>query len=166
VSILTRAEVLIAVRRLAGARPHLAAVAGIVHREDLWQLCVRDCNISLRVPFRILIWWLRAASRPETTQISSLGTSSVTAEETTRSPSRVMGVPWGDFFGRGLRVLPRSALMSVHLPLYSPYGPFAQLIPVGNLNGLAYRIGRCADEDVADLLSRENVLSKKGAQGA
>lgn len=36
---LTPAEVLIAARRLAGARPHLAAVAGIVHREDLWQLC-------------------------------------------------------------------------------------------------------------------------------
>ena len=33
------AEVLIAARRLAGARPHLAAVAGIVHSEDLWQLC-------------------------------------------------------------------------------------------------------------------------------
>ena len=39
VSVLTRAEVLIAARRLAGARPHLAAVAGIVHHEDLWQLC-------------------------------------------------------------------------------------------------------------------------------
>jgi hypothetical protein len=39
VSVLTSAETLIAVRRLAGARPHLAAVAGIVHREDLWQLC-------------------------------------------------------------------------------------------------------------------------------
>jgi hypothetical protein len=38
VSVLTRAEVLIAARRLAGARPHLAAVAGIVHHEDLWQL--------------------------------------------------------------------------------------------------------------------------------
>ena len=38
-SVLTPAEVLIATRRLAGARPHLAAVAGIVHREDLWQLC-------------------------------------------------------------------------------------------------------------------------------
>ena len=36
VSVLTPAEVLIAARRLAGARPHLAAVAGIVHREDLW----------------------------------------------------------------------------------------------------------------------------------
>jgi hypothetical protein len=33
------AEILIAARRLAGARPHLAAVAGIVHHEDLWQLC-------------------------------------------------------------------------------------------------------------------------------
>ncbi len=33
------AEVLIAARRLAGARPHLAAVAGLVHPEDLWQLC-------------------------------------------------------------------------------------------------------------------------------
>jgi hypothetical protein len=39
VSILTPAEILIAARRLAGARPHLAAVAGIVHHEDLWQLC-------------------------------------------------------------------------------------------------------------------------------
>jgi len=39
VSVLTAAEVLIAARRLAGARPHLAAVAGIVHQEDLWQLC-------------------------------------------------------------------------------------------------------------------------------
>ena len=39
VSVLTPAEVLIAARRLAGARPHLAAVAGIVHHENLWQLC-------------------------------------------------------------------------------------------------------------------------------
>lgn len=39
VGVLTPAEVLIAARRLAGARPHLAAVAGIVHHEDLWQLC-------------------------------------------------------------------------------------------------------------------------------
>jgi hypothetical protein len=39
VSVLTPAEVLIAARRLAGARPHLAAVAGIVHPEDLWLLC-------------------------------------------------------------------------------------------------------------------------------
>jgi hypothetical protein len=30
---------MIAARRLAGARPHLAAVAGIVHNEALWQLC-------------------------------------------------------------------------------------------------------------------------------
>ena len=39
VSILTPAEILIAARRLAGTRPHLTAVAGIVHPEDLWQLC-------------------------------------------------------------------------------------------------------------------------------
>jgi hypothetical protein len=39
VSVLTPAETLIAARRLAGARPHLAAVAGIVHPEDLWQFC-------------------------------------------------------------------------------------------------------------------------------
>jgi len=39
VSVLTPAETLIAARRLAGARPHLAAVAGVVHQEDLWQLC-------------------------------------------------------------------------------------------------------------------------------
>ena len=38
VSVLTPAEILIAAQRLAGARPHLAAVAGIVHPEDLWQL--------------------------------------------------------------------------------------------------------------------------------
>ena len=38
-SVLTPAEVLIAARRLAGARPHLAALAGIVHPEDLWQVC-------------------------------------------------------------------------------------------------------------------------------
>jgi hypothetical protein len=39
VSVLTPAEVLIAARRLAGVRPHLAAVAGIVHPEDVWRLC-------------------------------------------------------------------------------------------------------------------------------
>src|SRR6266436_3417392 len=50
VSVLTPAEVLIAARRLAGARPHLAAVAGIAHREDLWQLC-RDelTGVDVRV---------------------------------------------------------------------------------------------------------------------
>jgi hypothetical protein len=37
-SVLTPAEILIAARRLAGARPHLAA-AGIVHQENLWQMC-------------------------------------------------------------------------------------------------------------------------------
>jgi hypothetical protein len=39
VSVLTSAEILIAARRLAGVRPHLAAVAGIVHHQDLWRLC-------------------------------------------------------------------------------------------------------------------------------
>jgi hypothetical protein len=39
VSVLTPAEILIAARRLTGARPHLAAVAGIVHDQDLWRLC-------------------------------------------------------------------------------------------------------------------------------
>ena len=39
VGVLTSAETLIAARRLAGARPYLAVVAGIAHREDLWQLC-------------------------------------------------------------------------------------------------------------------------------
>ena len=39
VSVLTPAETLIAARRLAGARPHICAVAGIAHREDLWRLC-------------------------------------------------------------------------------------------------------------------------------
>ena len=39
VSVLTPAEVLIAARRLAGARPYLPAVAGLVHPDELWQLC-------------------------------------------------------------------------------------------------------------------------------
>jgi hypothetical protein len=39
VSVLTQAETVIAARRLAGARPHLAALASIVHPDDLWQLC-------------------------------------------------------------------------------------------------------------------------------
>jgi hypothetical protein len=39
VSVPARAEIVIAARRLAGARPHVVAVAGIVHLEDLWQLC-------------------------------------------------------------------------------------------------------------------------------
>jgi hypothetical protein len=38
VSVLTPAEILIAARRLAGARPWLATLVGIVHPEDLWQL--------------------------------------------------------------------------------------------------------------------------------
>ena len=50
VSILTPAEILIAARRLAGARSHLAAIAGIVHHEDLWQLC-RDelTGVDIRI---------------------------------------------------------------------------------------------------------------------
>ena len=50
VSVLTLAEILIAARRLAGARPHLAAIAGIVHHEDLWQLC-RDelTGVDIRI---------------------------------------------------------------------------------------------------------------------
>jgi hypothetical protein len=50
VSVLTPAEVLIAARRLAGARPYLAAVAGVAHHEDLWQLC-RDelTGVDVRV---------------------------------------------------------------------------------------------------------------------
>jgi hypothetical protein len=48
VSVLTPAEVLIAARRLAGARPHLAAVAGIVHHEDLWQLCRDNTGVDVR----------------------------------------------------------------------------------------------------------------------
>ena len=39
VGVLTPAETLIATWRLAGARAHPAAVAGIVYHEDLWQLC-------------------------------------------------------------------------------------------------------------------------------
>ena len=49
VSVLTPAEILIAARRLAGARPHLAAVAGIVHHEDLWQLCRDELGVDVRI---------------------------------------------------------------------------------------------------------------------
>ena len=50
VSVLIPAEVLIAARRLAGARPHLAAVAGVVHPEDLWQLCREELTgVDVRV---------------------------------------------------------------------------------------------------------------------
>ena len=50
VSVLTPAEVLIAARRLAGTRPHLAAVAGIAHHEDLWQLCREELTgIDVRI---------------------------------------------------------------------------------------------------------------------
>jgi hypothetical protein len=50
VSVLAPAEILIAARRLAVARPHLAGIAEIVHREDLWQLC-RDelAGVDVRV---------------------------------------------------------------------------------------------------------------------
>ena len=43
-SVLIPAEMLVAARRLAGAGPHLAAVAGIVHQEDLWQRCRDELN--------------------------------------------------------------------------------------------------------------------------
>jgi hypothetical protein len=50
VSVLTVAETLIAARRLAGARPHLAAVASILHQKSPWQLC-RDelTGVDVRV---------------------------------------------------------------------------------------------------------------------
>jgi hypothetical protein len=45
VSVLTPAEILMAARRLVEARPHLAVVAGIVHHEDLWQLCRDELTV-------------------------------------------------------------------------------------------------------------------------
>jgi hypothetical protein len=54
VSVLAPVEVLIAARRLAGARPHLAAVAGIVHREDLWQLCRDELTGYLQLQLKCL----------------------------------------------------------------------------------------------------------------
>ena len=44
VSVLTPAVTLMAARRLAGAGPRLPAVAGLVHREDLWQLYRDELN--------------------------------------------------------------------------------------------------------------------------
>ena len=50
VSVLTPAEILIAARRLTGARPHLAAVAGILYQDDLWQLCREELTgVDVRV---------------------------------------------------------------------------------------------------------------------
>jgi hypothetical protein len=49
VSVLTPAEVLIAARRLAGARPYLAAVASIVPHGGLWQLCRDELGVDIRV---------------------------------------------------------------------------------------------------------------------
>jgi hypothetical protein len=49
VSVLTPAEIRLAARRLAEARPHLAAVAGIVHPEDLWQLCRDELAVDVRI---------------------------------------------------------------------------------------------------------------------
>ncbi len=48
VSVLTPAEILLAARRLAGARPRLAAVVGIVHPEELWRLCRDELDRSRR----------------------------------------------------------------------------------------------------------------------
>jgi hypothetical protein len=42
VGALTPAETLIAARRLAGVKPHVGAVAGIAHRDDLWRLCRKE----------------------------------------------------------------------------------------------------------------------------
>ena len=49
-AVLNPTETLISARRLADARPHLAAIAGIIHREDLWQLC-RDelAGVDVRI---------------------------------------------------------------------------------------------------------------------
>jgi hypothetical protein len=59
VSVLTPPEVLIADCRAAarGTRPHLAAVADVVHPEELWQLC-RD-ELTDRVHVRIDGWDIR-----------------------------------------------------------------------------------------------------------
>jgi len=56
VSVLTPAETLIAAAGLAGARPHLAAVAGLVLHEDLWQLCRDELT---RVDVRAGGWGIR-----------------------------------------------------------------------------------------------------------
>jgi hypothetical protein len=56
VAVFNPAETLMAARRLVGASPHLAAIAGIVHHEDLWRLC-RDELTGLDV--RIDGWDIR-----------------------------------------------------------------------------------------------------------
>ncbi len=49
---------MIAARRLAGARPHLAAVAGLVHHEDLWQLCRAELTgVDVRTGGRDIRGW-------------------------------------------------------------------------------------------------------------
>jgi hypothetical protein len=49
VSVLTPAEVLIAARRLTGARPYLAAVAVIVHPEDLCGCAAMSSRVDVRI---------------------------------------------------------------------------------------------------------------------
>jgi hypothetical protein len=56
VSVLTPAEIVIAARRLAGAQPHLAIVAGIVHHDDLRRLCREELT---GVDIRIDRWDIR-----------------------------------------------------------------------------------------------------------
>jgi hypothetical protein len=56
VSVLTPAAIQMAARRLAGARPHLATVAAIVHQEDVWKLC-RDEHTGVDV--RVDGWDIR-----------------------------------------------------------------------------------------------------------
>jgi hypothetical protein len=68
VSALTPTEVMTAARRLAGARPHLAAIASIVHHEDLWQLC-RDELAGVDV--RIDGWDIRGRCIPASCSTAS-----------------------------------------------------------------------------------------------
>ena len=48
VSVLTPAEILIAARQFAAARPYLATAVGIVHQEDLRQLWRDELGVDVR----------------------------------------------------------------------------------------------------------------------
>jgi hypothetical protein len=85
-SVLTPAEILIAARRLARARPHLAAVAGIVHPEDL-------CAVM---------------SSPESTSALTAGTSAAAGSASSSGPRPGPGSCHAARRSPGARSPPRS----------------------------------------------------------
>ena len=118
VSILTPAEILIAARRLAGTRPHLAAIAGIVHHEDLWQLCRDELT---GVDIRIDGWDIRGrwfgvvvGATPRTGQLQRGQTISwrVVAPDRTARGTRLALSRWSRLTGKSTSPLLSATIVS------------------------------------------------------